>query len=51
MAEDLYFYSLCHFNLPSHIINSYHFLKTIEGKKDVALDIEKEELIQNLLLL
>lgn len=48
MAEDLYIYSLSHFNLPSHIINSYHFLKTIESKPDVTIDAEKEELLQNL---
>ena len=48
MAEDLYIYSLSHFNLPSHIINSYHFLKAVEGKPEVSLDSEKEELLQKL---
>ena len=38
MSEDLYFFAITCFNLPSHIKDSYKFLAKVRGNPEAAVD-------------
>jgi hypothetical protein len=38
MSEDLYNYSLSHFNLPRHLLDTYKLFKAINAKEPIVFD-------------